>query len=248
MRSAGAKVATRYNGFATQYDMVVGERRDVATFYRNSIQTFAPHAKTVLELGCGSGSMLKVLSRSYRATGIDCSADMLAVAKTKAPRARLLLGDITSFQLAEKFDAIISPFDTINHITSFRLWKRVFAAVCAHLAPEGVFIFDVNTESKMERYCTEPAAADIRPDSVAIVDVVRRARYRYEVLHRVFQRQEGAQFVLHEMRLPEYIVPIPQIRSALREYFRSVLLVDRDRARVSAATEELFCICRGPRR
>jgi SAM-dependent methyltransferase len=236
-----------YDTFAEHYDTVVGERRDVASFLRQILTTFAPRAKTVLELGCGSGSMLKLLSRYYRTTGIDRSSGMLSVARRKAPRAQLFQSDITEFQLDERFDAIVCPFDTINHVTTLRGWRRVFENAHRHLNPAGVFVFDVNTETKMERYRLEPAAADLGKHSVAIVDVRRTARYRYQVLHKVFERTGGNRFVLHEMEIPEFIVPTPKILDEIKPLFRRVMVLDPDRRRPCAASEELFFICQSPR-
>jgi SAM-dependent methyltransferase len=236
-----------YDTFAEHYDTVVGQRRDVASFLRQILTTFAPQAKTVLELGCGSGSMLTVLSRHYRMTGIDRSSGMLSVARRKAPKARLLHSDITEFELDEHFDAIVCPFDTINHITSLRGWRQVFENAHRHLNPGGIFVFDVNTETKMERYRLEPAAADLGENSVAIVDVRRTARHRYQVMHKVFERVKGNRFVLHEMEIPEFILPTSKILTEIKPLFRKVLVVDPDRRRPGVASEELFFICQLPR-
>ncbi len=236
-----------YDSFAEYYDTVVGERRDVASFLRQILSTFAPHAKTVMELGCGSGSMLKVLSRYYRTTGIDRSSAMLAVARRKAPKAQLLQSDITEFEVNQDFDAIVCPFDTINHVTTLRGWRRVFENAHRHLKPDGIFVFDVNTETKMERYRLEPAGADLKEDSVAIVDVRRTARYRYQVMHKVFERVRGNRFVLHEMEIPELVVPSATILKEIRPLFRKVVVIDPDRPRPAAASEELFFVCCSPR-
>jgi SAM-dependent methyltransferase len=236
-----------YDTFAEHYDTVVGERRDVASFLRQILMTFAPHAGTLLELGCGSGSMLKVLSRHYRTTGIDRSSGMLTIARRKAPKARLVQSDITDFELKERFDAIVCPFDTINHNTSLRAWRRVFSNAHRHLERNGIFVFDVNTEAKMERYRLEPAAADLGKDSVAIVDVRRTTRYRYQVVHKVFERVRDNRFLLHEMEIPEFVVPTAKILAELKPFFRKVQVVDPDRTRPSKSSEELFFICRFPR-
>jgi SAM-dependent methyltransferase len=236
-----------YDTFAEHYDTVVGERRDVASFLRQILDTFAPHTDTVLELGCGSGSMLKVLSRYYQTTGIDRSSGMLSIAHRKAPKARLLHSDITDFEVDQRFDAIVCPFDTINHVTTLKGWRRVFENAHRHLAPGGIFVFDVNTETKMERYRLEPAAADLAEDSVAIVDVRRTARHRYQVMHKVFKRVRGNRFVLHEMEIPEFIVPTEKILAEIKPLFRKVVVLDPDRRRPCSSSEELFFVCQSPR-
>lgn len=236
-----------YDTFANHYDAVVGQREDVAVFLRKLLKGFAPKAKTLLELGCGSGSMLKILSKSYDATGIDQSKGMIALARKKAPRAKVSVGDITNFNLKKTFDAVICPFDTINHVTSFALWKRVFENAHAHLSPNGVFIFDVNTEAKMERYRTELAFAEIEESEVSVVDVQRVRRYQYMVNLKLFRKEKGDLYRHHELLIPEIVVPTPKILKELSKYFRRVTLVDPDRKEVCEETEELFFVCQGPR-
>ena len=236
-----------YDTFATHYDAVVGQREDVALFLQKLLRSYAPKAKTLLELGCGSGSMLKILTRKYKARGIDLSAKMIELAKKKAPKAKVSVGDITNFSFDERYDAIICPFDTINHVTSFPAWKRVFANAHKHLNPGGVFIFDVNTEAKMERYAIEPVFAEIMDDEISIVDVQRVRRYRYLVNLRLLRRIKGETYRNHEVLIPEIVVPTPTILKELSTYFKRVTLVDPDRKAPSDETEELFFVCQGAR-
>jgi SAM-dependent methyltransferase len=236
-----------YDTFAAHYDAVVGQREDVALFLQKLLRTYAPKAKTLLELGCGSGSMLKILTRKYKARGIDLSAKMIEIAKKKAPKAEVSVGDITDFSFDERYDAIICPFDTINHVTSFAAWKRVFANAHKHLNPGGVFIFDANTEAKMERYAIEPVFAEIMDDEISIVDVKRVRRYRYLVHLRLLKRIKGETYRNHEVLIPEIVVPTQTILKELSTYFKRVTLVDPDRKAPSDETEELFFVCQGAR-
>lgn len=237
----------QYDSFARHYDAVVGHREDVANFLQRLLREYAPSAKTLLELGCGSGSMLKILSRRYTARGIDLSPKMIEIAKTKAPKAKVSVGDITNFSFDERYDAILCPFDTINHVTSFSAWKRVFANAHQHLNPKGVLIFDVNTEAKMERYASEPVYAEVEEDEVSIVDVKRVRRYRYLVNLRLLKRTSGENYRNHEVLIPEIVVPTRQILGELSKYFRRVTLIDPDRKAPTDETEELFFVCQGPR-
>jgi SAM-dependent methyltransferase len=191
--------------------------------------------------------MLQLLSKHYDSVGIDSSRAMLSLAKKKAPRASLLLGDITNFSLRRRFDVILCPFDTINHVTSFAQWKKIFAGVHSHLEAGGIFIFDVNTEHKMESYRLDPVNADVTPDVVSIVEVSRHARYKYTVHLKLFKRLRGDTFKRYSMDLPELVVPTPKIARSLSNFFRSITLIDPDRSKPSELTEELYFLCRGPR-
>ncbi len=237
----------RYDPFANHYDHVVGSRDDVARFLRALIRKYHRSAQTLLELGCGSGSMLKLLSLHYDSEGIDLSKAMLKIAQKKAPRARLHHGDITEFDLKRRFDVIVCPFDTMNHITSFSKWKRVFNRVHEHLKPGGVFIFDVNTEYKLECYREAPFVTENTDDFVSIIEVHRRRKHRYEIVLRRFMRNQNGRFELNKMVLPEIVVPTKLIINALGTYFAKVTLIDPDREHPSRETDDLFFVCRNPR-
>jgi predicted TPR repeat methyltransferase len=238
---------TQYDQFAPFYDHVVGPRDSIGQLLQRLIIRYNPGATNLLELGCGSGSMLAMLSKRYKCVGIDNSRRMLQLAKLKAPSARLLHADITRFSLSDRFDAIVCPFDTINHVASFAKWKQVFKRAHSHLNSGGVFIFDVNTEHKMQEYCGDPVTADVENDVVSMVQVKRLKRFHYNVILRIFRRRSGNTFVLNEMVLPELVVPTPIVLRELGKYFRKVTLVDPDRRRPSPYTEELFFVCREPR-
>jgi SAM-dependent methyltransferase len=241
------KTETLYDSFAQYYDAVVGPRGDVAEYLHRLIRRYHPKAKTVLELGCGSGSMLTLLAKHYTTVGIDSSKAMLQLAKRKAPKATLIHGDITDFSLGRRFDVVLCPFDTINHVTSFQAWKKIFSLTHRHLAPGGVFIFDVNTEHKMEGYRNDPVNADVVENQVSIVQVSRSKRFHYTVHLKLFKRLAGKTFTLHEMNLPELVVPTQRITGALAQFFKTITLVDPDRARPNTFTEELYFVCRNPR-
>lgn len=238
---------SRYDIFAEHYDHVVGPRADVALYLKTLIERYHKKADTVLELGCGSGSMLKLLSRYYSCDGVDLSRSMLRIARRKAPKARLHHGDICDCNLNRRFDVVVCPFDTINHVTSFAKWKRVFANAHKHLTPGGVFIFDVNTEYKLECYAEEPSLTENTAQFVSLIEVLRKRRYHYEIVLKRFERLKSGHFRLNTMTLPEIVVPTERILKALSTYFTTVTMVDPDRRRPNAFTDDLFFVCRGPR-
>jgi SAM-dependent methyltransferase len=235
-----------YDSFAPFYDLVMGERKDVSRAILDKIRRYVPKARSLLELGCGSGTFLKVFARHYDVTGIDLSASMVDLARKKVPGATLHVGDISSFDLGRRFDAIVCAFDTMNHLVSFEKWRSVFRHAHRHLEPRGVFIFDINTEVKLERYWSEPATATVHEDSMSVLEVIRHGRGRYRVDVRVFERERDGRYRLHEMQVPESTFPTDRVLGALAKHFRTVQLFDLERTRVTPATEELYFLCRDP--
>lgn len=111
---------------------------------------------SVLELGCGTGSMtLELAKRKYDITAIDISTEMLSVADFRIREARLqnvtfVEGDMCSFSLYGTVDAVVCCLDGINHLTRRDDLDSCFALVSRFLNPGGVFVFDLNTPYKFK--------------------------------------------------------------------------------------------------
>ena len=114
-----------------------------------------PHARTWLDLCCGTGSLLKLACEAgYSVTGLDASRHQLRHARRNAPDARLVRADVREFELATRFDAITGLFDSLNYLTTRKDLLRAFRRARRHLADGGVFIFDVNTfEGLQDNWC-----------------------------------------------------------------------------------------------
>ena len=112
----------------TEYDQIYSELYDLLTGHKNYkyeaqvcdllIKKHQKSTKTVLSVGCGTGSHEIFLSKNYKIFGIDTSPNMLAIAKSKAKRNNNIdFGDIencTDFISGAKYDCAISLFNVIN--------------------------------------------------------------------------------------------------------------------------------------
>lgn len=99
-----------------------------------------------LDLCCGCGSLLELLRQhGCAAVGVDRSPAMLAEARRRVPGARLVRADMRRLRLRERFDVITCLFDSLNYLADPDELIDVLRRVRAHLADDGVFIFDVNT-------------------------------------------------------------------------------------------------------
>lgn len=236
-----------YKNFAFVYDDVMGDRQDTINYVYSLIKANHPKAKTLLELGCGTGSLLSDLSQHYLSTGIDLSLEMLIQARKKLPKVRFLHSDITKFKLQEKFDVIICVFDTINHVTSFKKWELIFAQVVKHLCPDGIFIFDINTIAKIQRYSKELPYVLEGKHSTCMVNVTAMKGCNFSLDITAFSQVKGNNFKRFYASVPEVTFSQKVILTLLKKYFGEIDLKDPDRRKASKETEELYFICSKPK-
>ncbi len=145
---------TIFGNYSRYYDLLYQDK-DYAgevQFIHQLIQTHAPQAKSMLELGCGTGRHAALLAElGYSVLGIDQSAEMLTQAQQRAStlptaigdRLRFSQGDLRKINLGEQFDVITALFHVVSYQTSNQDLLDTFATVKNHLKPGGIFIFDV---------------------------------------------------------------------------------------------------------
>ncbi len=107
----------------------------------------------VLDLGCGTGCLTRMLSDAgYDMIGVDSSFEMLDVARCSSDDSILYLAqDMREFELYGTVRAVVSSCDCINYITDVEELMEVFSLVNNYLDPKGIFIFDFNTKHKYEQ-------------------------------------------------------------------------------------------------
>lgn len=119
-------------------------------FYLSCLGKYGVSGKRILDLACGTGSITVPLAeRGFAVTGIDLSAEMLALAQKKADeagvRVRFSEQNIAGFESGGEVDAVICSFDGINYLTAAKDAAACFARVYNSLANGGLFLFDVGT-------------------------------------------------------------------------------------------------------
>ena len=111
---------------------------------------------SLLDLACGTGVFCELMNKKWKlkkCVGIDLSKKMLKIAKDNTKGGiKYIYGDMTSFDLGTQFDLITCNYDAINHLEEFDAWEKMFKSVYKHLNNGGYFVFDYNTNHKLERY------------------------------------------------------------------------------------------------
>ena len=120
-------------------------------FLRPLVRKQLPIAKTWLDLCCGTGSLLRLVKRGgYDATGVDRSRHQIRLARRNVPGARFVVQDVRRLSLPRNFDVITCMFDSLNYLTTSLDLLKAFRGARRHLAPDGIFAFDMNTFEGLE--------------------------------------------------------------------------------------------------
>ena len=102
--------------------------------------------KTVLDFTCGTGSQVFWLAkRGYEVIGSDINSNMLKIARGKARKekldVKLLKGDMRTMKVG-KFDAVITIFNAVGHLTKLD-FEKAMRNVHENLNNGGLYVFDI---------------------------------------------------------------------------------------------------------
>jgi SAM-dependent methyltransferase len=176
-----------FGDYARYYDLLYRDKDYAAEadYVAKTLRTVVPTARSILEFGSGTGRHGRLLaSRGFHVCGIERSPDMVSLANSGQPpaastvgRFECEIGDARSAAFGRTFDAVIALFHVVSYQTTEADLTATFATAARHLAPGGVFLFDV---------WHGPAVLSQRPETrlKRIVDnnleVVRTARPTFD--------------------------------------------------------------------
>ncbi len=144
-----------YKNFAEYYDILTNnipyEKR--GEYFNAILQKNSIKDGILVDLACGTGSLSEVMSAlGDDVVGVDSSIEMLSVAMDKrydSGKDILYLNqEMQELDLYGTIDACICALDSLNHIVTANDVQTVFKKVSMFLNPNGLFIFDVNTDYK----------------------------------------------------------------------------------------------------
>jgi ubiquinone/menaquinone biosynthesis C-methylase UbiE len=112
------------------------------------------HPLSLLDFACGTGRVTAYLEPLVkRVDGIDISAEMVAVARTRCAKARLQVGDIlTQVDLLEKNYDVITAFRFLVNVEP-EIRQRVLRALRQRISePNGLLVVNVHGNSRSLRH------------------------------------------------------------------------------------------------
>lgn len=165
-----------YTGFAEVYDMFMDNvpYEEWNTYLTGLLREYGINEGVVLELGCGTGKMTRLLAKSgYDMIGIDNSEEMLEIAMASGQEEDEILylqQDMRELELYGTARAVVSICDSMNYILEEEDLLEVFRRVNTYLDPGGIFIFDMNTIYKYQELLGETTICENREEGSFIWD------------------------------------------------------------------------------
>ena len=133
-----------YGESARVYD-VLTQQKDYAaacTVLVETIQRHLPEARTLLDAACGTGMHLSHLRHHFDVEGLDASADMLAVARTRCPGVTFHRASFSEFDLGKRFDVITCLFGSIAYAGDVATLRRSVTCLARHLRSDGLLVLE----------------------------------------------------------------------------------------------------------
>ena len=108
------------------------------------VRVLSPHARTVLDVGCGTGEHVRRLAteHGFEADGLDLDPVLLSIARVKHPGGRFFEADMSEFSLGRHYDVILSLFSSIGYLVTLDRVARALRCFRQHLAPGGVVLVE----------------------------------------------------------------------------------------------------------
>ena len=142
-----------FGNYSRYYNLLYKDKdyKGEAGFIHDLIRKYSPGAKSILDLGCGTGRHdLLLAEKGYAITGVDMSEEMITVARQTTEQASAAKGnppsfyndDIRTFRMDKKFDVAISLFHVMSYQTINEDFLSALKTAKAHLATGGIFVFD----------------------------------------------------------------------------------------------------------
>lgn len=171
-----------YTSFARVYDTFMDNvpYEEWADFIIEILKEYGIKGGTLLDLGCGTGSMTRLLYQAgYQMLGVDLSEEMLELALEKQmeedSEILYLQQDMRELEIYPRVDAVVSFCDCVNYILDPQELLESFLGVKESLKEGGLFFFDFNTTHKYRDVIGETTIAEDREDCSFIWD-----NYYYE--------------------------------------------------------------------
>jgi SAM-dependent methyltransferase len=140
MSEAAGNIVALYDRHAALWDASRGKALFEAPWLDRFLASVPPDG-TILDIGCGSGEPIArhFADRGYRITGIDSSAQLIALCHARMPQHDWQVADMRRLSLGSRFDGLIA-WDSFFHLAA-EDQRAMFPIFRAHAAPGAALMF-----------------------------------------------------------------------------------------------------------
>ena len=142
-----------FNAYSKYYDLLYKDKdyQKEVDYIINLIKQEAPHAKFILDLGCGTGKHdFYFAKKGFQVDGVDLSKSMVNIANQKlnedylscSDKLSFSVGDVRTFENGKKYDVVVSLFHVMSYQNSNNDLSEAFKTASNHLKNGGIFIYD----------------------------------------------------------------------------------------------------------
>ncbi len=215
-----------YGDFAQIYDELMREidYKQWADYIFRHMLNGKREVKKVLEFGCGTGNITcELAKKGFEMTAVDISEEMLTMADEKAAEEKLnnirfFMGDMSNFQIGEKFDAVISCCDSVNYLEDLESVHNFLESSYEVLEDEGMLLFDINTETKFKEIIGDNTFVYNLDDIFCVWENVpdfKAGRMDYDLSF--FVKQENGLYARYDESQSQFIYKVEDIFHAIKQ-------------------------------
>jgi SAM-dependent methyltransferase len=135
--------------YSKYYDLLYYEKdyENEAKYVDKLIKSCMPNAKTILDMGCGTGKHASFFcDMGYVVLGVDLSESMLKIAQKRCigreDKLSFIQSNIAEIDLKKKYDVVVSLFHVMSYQNSNVDLVKALQSAMKHLNSGGIFIFD----------------------------------------------------------------------------------------------------------
>ena len=171
-----ASLRAYYRTVLPHYESALEDRGDLR-FWESMARRWS--ARSILELGCGTGRVTEVLTADAAVVAVDVLVEMIDRAAPRAPKARFVAADIRRFAFRSRFDLVVLADDPMSHLVSTDDRARVIELIREHLAPDGRVVLEGLYRPAREATVVRARDVEERWEPVGS-ESLWRATYRYD--------------------------------------------------------------------
>jgi SAM-dependent methyltransferase len=167
------------------------------------IARLVPAARTLLDVGCGTGEHGKFLKHYYAVDGIDLNNSYVEAARTKNPSGKYLHANMTDFDLDLKYDVVTCLFSAIGYVKTVERLERAISSMARHVRARGALLVEPWFPPDAWKAGTLSINTGETPDGLVCRMALSRRQDKMSVisLHYLHGTRQGVRYYSEQLKL-----------------------------------------------